>query len=210
MAAIAGGLLGARYGASALPFAWTREVHGWPGLRARGLVHLAARTAAGGRRGAQEWPAVARMDDGRQQPLAVTLPSDPDVLLGTFADLRRVPELGVDAVVSLCRLGQDEHAPSPVEPRDHAEVWLVDSDDPATHQHLPFVLDEAARTVATLRTEGRRVLLHCVAAHHRTPAVALAYLRTTRVPLAAAVEEVTATLGRAEIGGLLWQEAARP
>ena len=210
VAAIAGGLLGARYGASALPFAWTREVHGWPGLRARGLVHLAARTAAGGRRGALDWPAAARMDDGRQQPLAVALPSDPDVLLGTFADLRRVPELGVDAVVSLCRLGQDEHAPSPVEPRDHAEVWLVDSDDPATHQHLPFVLDEAARTVATLRTEGRRVLLHCVAAHHRTPAVALAYLRTTRVPLAAAVEEVTATLGRAEIGGLLWQEAARP
>lgn len=48
VAAIAGGLLGARHGASALPFAWTRQVHGWPGLRARDLVSLAVRTAADG------------------------------------------------------------------------------------------------------------------------------------------------------------------
>ncbi|MFB9730860.1 ADP-ribosylglycohydrolase family protein [Ornithinimicrobium kibberense] len=209
VAAIAGGLLGARYGASALPFAWTREVHGWPGLRSRGLVSLAVRTAAGGGRGAQGWPGVPRMDDGAQRPLAAALPSDPDVLLGTIADLGRVRELGVDAVVSLCRLGQDEHAPSPVESRDHAEVWLVDSDDPASHQHLRFALVEAARAVATLRAEGRRVLLHCVAAHHRTPAVALVYLRVRGMERAAAEDEVTEALGRDAVDGLLWQEAGR-
>src|SRR5690606_24650331 len=108
-----------------------------------------------------------------------------------------------------CRLGQDEHAPSPVEPRDHAEVWLVDSDDPATHQHLQFVLDEAARTVATLRAKCRRVLLHCVAAHHRTPAVALTYLRAIGLERAAAADEVTEALGRDAIDGLLWQVAGR-
>ncbi|MGI8867820.1 MAG: ADP-ribosylglycohydrolase family protein, partial [Mycobacteriales bacterium] len=38
VAAIAGGLLGAAYGASAVPATWRRIVHGWPGLRARGLL----------------------------------------------------------------------------------------------------------------------------------------------------------------------------
>ena len=30
VAAIAGSLLGARWGASAIPLAWQRKVHGWP------------------------------------------------------------------------------------------------------------------------------------------------------------------------------------
>ncbi|MEJ7744533.1 MAG: ADP-ribosylglycohydrolase family protein [Nocardioidaceae bacterium] len=37
VAAIAGGLLGARWDASAVPARWSRQVHGWPGLRARDL-----------------------------------------------------------------------------------------------------------------------------------------------------------------------------
>ena len=48
-AAIAGALLGARWGASAVPAAWRRLLHGWPGMDARDLVRLAALTAAGGR-----------------------------------------------------------------------------------------------------------------------------------------------------------------
>ncbi|WP_235686783.1 ADP-ribosylglycohydrolase family protein [Tomitella gaofuii] len=40
-AAIAGGLLGAVYGAAALPAEWTRKLHGWPGLDAAGLASLA-------------------------------------------------------------------------------------------------------------------------------------------------------------------------
>ena len=32
IAAIAGGLLGAAYGAEAVPRAWKEKVHGWPGL----------------------------------------------------------------------------------------------------------------------------------------------------------------------------------
>jgi ADP-ribosylglycohydrolase len=38
VAAIAGGLLGAAYGASAIPAAWRRLLHGWPGYRVRELV----------------------------------------------------------------------------------------------------------------------------------------------------------------------------
>ena len=40
VAAIAGGLLGAVWGASAVPLAWQRAVHGWPGYRARDLIRL--------------------------------------------------------------------------------------------------------------------------------------------------------------------------
>lgn len=48
VAAIAGGLLGARYGVSGLPTDLARRVHGWPGLRARDLVDLALATTAQG------------------------------------------------------------------------------------------------------------------------------------------------------------------
>ena len=40
VAAIAGGLLGAHYGASQLPRDWVEKVHGWPGLRAEDLIQL--------------------------------------------------------------------------------------------------------------------------------------------------------------------------
>ena len=43
VAAIAGGLLGAAYGASAVPAEWRRLLHGWPGLTTRGLAKLASR-----------------------------------------------------------------------------------------------------------------------------------------------------------------------
>jgi ADP-ribosylglycohydrolase len=41
VAAVAGALLGAIHGASAVPAQWRREVWGWPGLRADGLEELA-------------------------------------------------------------------------------------------------------------------------------------------------------------------------
>lgn len=49
VAAIAGALLGARWGCSAVPQPWQRAVHGWPGLRAADLIRLAVLTAHGGR-----------------------------------------------------------------------------------------------------------------------------------------------------------------
>ena len=47
VAAIAGGLLGAAYGASAVPARWRLALHGWPGLRSRDLVALATAIATG-------------------------------------------------------------------------------------------------------------------------------------------------------------------
>ena len=172
VAAIAGGLLGARYGVSGLKTDWTRRVHGWPGLRARDLVALALATAIG------ELPLDHRkssMVTGGRPGLAVPHPDDPHVLLGTEADLARCADLGVTAVVSLSRVGADDIASTNVAPGKHVSVWLVDSDDPRKNAHLPWTIADAARTVSALREGGDRVLLHCVAAEHRTPSVALAY-----------------------------------
>ncbi|WP_167473862.1 ADP-ribosylglycohydrolase family protein [Nocardia arthritidis] len=44
-AAIAGGLLGARWGARAVPAQWRKKLHGYPGLRGDDLVTLAVRIA---------------------------------------------------------------------------------------------------------------------------------------------------------------------
>lgn len=43
VAAIAGGLLGARWGASAVPAVWRGLLHGWPGITCHDLVALATR-----------------------------------------------------------------------------------------------------------------------------------------------------------------------
>ena len=48
IAAIAGGLLGARHGVSGLPSDLTRRVHGWPGLRDQDLVDLCLTIATHG------------------------------------------------------------------------------------------------------------------------------------------------------------------
>ena len=205
VAAIAGGLLGARYGASAVPARWRRQVHGWPGLRARDLVSLAALTATGGKPSSR-FPLASTMADGYEPECAVPHPHDPDVLMGTFADLFRTPELGIDAVVSLCRLGVEDAKVDGVAPGDHVEVWLVDSEDPDSNQHLEFVLDDAAAAVAMFRAEGKRVLLHCVAAHHRTPSVALCYSRLLGVDSREAATAIQSALG-SHIGGHLWDVA---
>ena len=176
VAAIAGGLLGARWGASAVPAHWRRTVHGWPGLRGRDLIRLGLLTASGGLSYGQGWPAVAVLDYtgyGDVAALAVH-PHDPGVRLGAIGALY-FPSDDVDAVVSLCRLGVDEVPAPGVTPENHVEVWLVDSPEPAANAHLDFVLHDTARAVAALRAEGRTVLVHCVQAHSRTPAVAALY-----------------------------------
>ncbi|MFZ2511982.1 MAG: ADP-ribosylglycohydrolase family protein, partial [Gordonia sp. (in: high G+C Gram-positive bacteria)] len=47
VAAIAGALLGARWGASSVPARWRRILHGYPGISGEDLVRLAQRAVAG-------------------------------------------------------------------------------------------------------------------------------------------------------------------
>ena len=77
--------------------------------------------------------------------------------------------------MSLCRLGAAQAPAAGVAAGDHVEVWLIDEPDPAQNPNLDFVLTDAAAAVAALRAEGRTVLLHCVQAQSRTPAVAALY-----------------------------------
>jgi predicted protein tyrosine phosphatase len=86
--------------------------------------------------------------------------------------VRALPD-GVDAVVSLCRLGIDEAPAIGVEPGNHIEVWLVDDASREANPHLEFVLADVAGIIAQLRAEGRTVLVHCVGSKSRTPTASI-------------------------------------
>ena len=171
VAAIAGALLGARWGASAVPASWRRIVHGWPGRPSQDLVELAVLTVRHGRRDRSGWPGTPRFDHSADPSFGTCVPHphDAGVWIGGMGALDALPA-GVDAVVTLCRYGA-EQVPNGVE---HVVFRLIDS-EAADNPNVEFVIDDAARTVAQLRAEGRTVLLHCVAAHSRTPTVALRY-----------------------------------
>jgi protein-tyrosine phosphatase len=90
----------------------------------------------------------------------------------------------------MCRIGTEQTPPG-VAPGDHVEVWLLDEPDVDQNQNLDLVLADTADTVAALRAEGRTVLLHCVAAHSRTPTVAALYSHRHRgIPMEQAIADV--------------------
>jgi ADP-ribosyl-[dinitrogen reductase] hydrolase len=167
VAAIAGGLLGAAYGASAVPARWRLGLHGWPGLKSRDLVALAA--AATGR-------AAARPAYGGGQRPAVTVPhpDDPGLLLADIAALGNLPA-GVTAVVSLCPVGEQDETAILARAPHWLDVRLADDDDPAENQNLDFVLHDTVTAIEELRAGGHVVLVHCVAAYSRTPAIGALY-----------------------------------
>lgn len=173
VAAIAGGLLGAAYGVSAVPFEWRRRLHGWPGLTALDLQRLGMELGRGDGPRSGFWPAVERYDHSDWVAASaidvVPHPADSGVLLGAAPAISRDD---YDAVVSLCRMGTaDANVPS----EDHARFWLIDAAGADNNAHLEFVLRDAAEAVAAFRAEGKRVLLHCVRMESRTPTVAALY-----------------------------------
>ena len=188
VAAIAGALLGAKWGVSAIPARWRRILHGNPGLTGQQLVekaYLAANRAPG----KYGWPTTTRIDySAHTSGVLVRHPHDDGVWLSDATPLDALPE-EVSAVVSLCLTGT-EQVPSDVE---HIAFWLIDEAEPEVNPNLDFVLSDAADTVAALRAEGREVLVHCVAAHSRTPAVAVAYSLVRGVGL----EEASDAIARA-------------
>ena len=178
VACVAGGLLGAMWGLSAIPTSWRRRIFGWPEMSDRDLVRLALDSYEG-TRSPDAWPNVATMDySGWSGVDAVAVhPHDDGVLLGGF-DLAtgRIPSpIRIDAVVSLCRTGHEdlEHWGLPASSR--IEVRIIDV--PSANAHTEHTLLDAAATVAELRAEGKNVLLHCVASQSRTPTVAALYAR---------------------------------
>lgn len=165
VAAIAGALGGALYGASALPAAHTRHLHGWGGDR-RTLTELTERAVR--HVDSADWPLSDRMPL-IAQPLIVQHPMDAGVWLGDLGSLDIAPA-AVTAVVSLCRVG---HAQARVDRANHIEVRLIDQ--PGKNPNLDFVLRDTADVIATLRAEGHEVLVHCLESRSRTAAAAAAY-----------------------------------
>lgn len=192
VAAIAGALLGARWGMSAVPASWRRILHGYPGLTGLDLERLAYLTARGGRPGKYEWPLVDHIDCRDLQhgkPALVRHPHDAGVWLAGATALDDIPT-DVDAVVSLCLTGRTQVPSRP----EHINFRLMDESDPAANPHLDFVIADSAQTVQALRDEGKTVLLHCVAAHSRTPTIGIAYAMLLGVPLEQAMDEVCSAL----------------
>lgn len=169
VAALAGSLAGAVWGATQVPIAWRRILHGWPGLNANDLTSLAFLAARGGQPTAEGWPNVPAMPtDGFLHTASRRHPHDDGVWLGSLSALAELPtEIG--AVVSLSRIGA-EQVPTGVE---SIRVWLID--EPGHNANLDWVLADAADTIAALRREGKQVFVHCAEARSRTAAVAALY-----------------------------------
>jgi ADP-ribosyl-[dinitrogen reductase] hydrolase len=182
VAAIAGSLLGARWGASAVPMRWTsmlhgKRVYGDPGLTAADVDGMARRAAQAGRADKAGWPGVARLvphylEHWEPGPSPVNLEG---AQFGGVGGLAPALAGGADVVVSLCRMGTQD-VPDGVE---HQVVGLIDggSDD---NPNLAFVLADTADFIATRVDAGRSVYVHCVAAQNRTPTVAAAFLARHR------------------------------
>ena len=165
VAAIAGGLLGAACGASAVPGRWRYLLHGWPGITAHGLVALATAIERKGKPDGFDFSYPGSPID-----IFARHPYDEGVLLGAIGVLRRLPE-DVDGVVSLCRLADEDVRPE----MPHVEVRLIDRPERDENPNLDFVLLDTVRVIEQLRREGRTVLVHCVGAYSRTPTVAALY-----------------------------------
>ncbi|WP_241985756.1 MULTISPECIES: ADP-ribosylglycohydrolase family protein [Cryobacterium] len=274
VAAIAGGLLGARYGASAVPAAWRRILHGWPGgLRADELVRrgvLAARADGGRSRTSgpsrppalperrnpatpdprepgsperrdpatpdlRELDALERRDPGvldrraRKDRVATTWPTadhlayatsgdvsafvrhphDDGVWLGAIGILGDLPD-EIDAVVSLCRVGRTQ-VPGRIRAENRVAVWLIDEPAEKANPNLRFVLTDTVDAIAALRAEGRTVLVHCVQAVSRTPAIGALYAARHRgIPIEQALREVTDVLPHAHPNAAFLQALRSP
>lgn len=184
VAAIAGSLLGAAYGASAVPSRWRLVLKGWPSLTTRGLVQLANQIVRKGGPDNFDYT-YGGFPESRK---AVQHPHDEKVWIGGIAALLKLSK-DIDAVVSLCRVA-DEHLPAGVQQLD---VRLIDA--AGENANLDFVLLDTVRAIEQLRAEGRSVFLHCVQAHSRTPTIAALYgARKQRIGIDQALREVLAVL----------------
>ncbi|TWE13205.1 ADP-ribosylglycohydrolase family protein [Rudaeicoccus suwonensis] len=198
VAAIAGGLLGARWGASAVPAAYRRILHGYPGVRGERLVELAHLASNGGRAGHLGWPMAEQLDYSTWEGAGTLVqhPADAGLWLGGVGALAALPS-DVDAVVSLCLVGRSQ-VPNALE---SFVFRLIDDPTAGANPNLTFVIEDAARTVAALRDEGKTVFLHCVRAESRTPTVAMAYAMLRGADLESARANVLKVLPSARPNG---------
>lgn len=190
VAAVAGALLGARWGASAIPARWRRILHGYPGITGEDLVALATLAANGGPI-AHGWPSIDRIDYTRHGARGVIVqhPHDDGVYLGDAGALENLAD-EIDAVVSLCLVGRRQVTAD----IEHVQFRLIDTVTAGDNPNLDYVITDAAQTIADLRTEGKTVFVHCAAGQSRTSTVATAYSLHFGERLTTASEAITGAL----------------
>ena len=187
VATIAGGLLGAAYGVSALPWRWRTALRGWPGLDIRGLANLGYKILHDG-----EPDRLGSCGSWLDLPPPRRHPRDEGVRLGARGWLQKLPR-DVDAVVSLCPVID---ADVPVGVR-HVEVRLIDHF--GANQNLDSLLFDTVRAIEALRDEGATVFLHGASADGRTVTLAALYgARRAGIDVDQALAEVGGVLPGAD------------
>jgi ADP-ribosyl-[dinitrogen reductase] hydrolase len=201
VAAIAGSLLGAYWGATAVPQHWRRKLHGRvtyirdePAVRLADLDRASRLAANNGQPDQHGWPGIESLLPHYEKtwPAAARgIELTDGIIVGNVhAVPQQVEQVG--AVVSLCRMGSTD-VPDGVE---HHVIGLLDT-KVEENPNLDFVLADTVDLVAGLHAEGKRVFVHCVQAENRTPAVAAAYLvRHQGMAPSAALDQVETVLGR--------------
>ncbi|TFD30309.1 hypothetical protein E3T49_08350 [Cryobacterium cryoconiti] len=161
---------------------------------------------------ATTWPTADHLAYATSGDLSafVRHPHDDGVWLGAIGILGDLPA-EIDAVVSLCRVGRTQ-VPGRIRAENRIAVWLVDEPALKANPNLSFVLTDTVDAIATLRAEGRTVLVHCVQAVSRTPAVGALYAARHRgIPIGQALRDVTDVLPHAHPNAAflqaLWAQA---
>ena len=93
---------------------------------------------------------------------------------------------------------------------EHIAFRLTGRAEPEENPHLEFVLRDPAANVASLGAEGHEVLVRCVAAESRTPAVGIAYALALGVPFEASRDAVCAALPAAPPNAAFLRTLAGP
>ena len=172
VAAIAGSLLGAYFGSTAVPASWRLKLHGWPGMDERQLSRV-THSALNQPSSDDQWPNVAKFDystwSGRFE--LAQHPADPGLWMGGVGSLGNLPS-EITAVVSLCRVGTED-VPERIDTR--LEVFLMDKPGKENNLNAAFVFADVADAIKDLRDAGEVVYLHCVQSQSRTPSVAATY-----------------------------------
>jgi len=178
VAAIAGSLLGARWGSTAVPSEWQLPLHGYPDATHFDLVSLAVLTALKGQPDNVGWPTINKVDYSGYGGRTTVTDFGVDGLLSIGGSEILTERSGqLDAAVSLCRIGRLE---SGLPASAHLPIMLLDHAGEEHNPNLDFCLHNAATAVNTFLGAGNRTALHCVQAQSRTPSVlALALMQSS-------------------------------
>jgi hypothetical protein len=150
-------------------------VYGRPDYSSQDLVRLAVMSARRGEPDSIGWPDADDLmpfylENWPASSRVVALKEDPGVLLTTVFGAATA---SADITVSLCHMGRTQL--DPVRHPIRIELGLVDGGKTA-NANLDFTFYDLARAMVRWRSEDKTVLVHCVGAVHRTPAVGAAYL----------------------------------